>query len=54
MSGAIIGDIAGSTYELSSVKTEDFELFTQGSSFTDDMVLLAKSLMTDCHVFLSK
>lgn len=39
MYGAIIGDIVGSTYELHNVKTEDFELFPQGSSFTDDTVL---------------
>lgn len=39
MTGAIIGDIIGSTYELHNVKTEDFELFPQGSRFTDDSVL---------------
>lgn len=39
MFGAIIGDIVGSTYESGSVKTEDFELFPLGSSFTDDTVL---------------
>lgn len=39
MFGAIIGDIIGSTYEWHNVKTEDFELFPQGSRFTDDTVL---------------
>lgn len=39
MYGAIIGDIIGSTYELNSVKTEDFELLPDGSRFTDDTVL---------------
>lgn len=39
MYGAIIGDIIGSTYELNSVKTEDFELLPEGSRFTDDTVL---------------
>ncbi len=39
MLGAIIGDIIGSTYEWHNVKTEDFELFPQGSRFTDDTVL---------------
>ena len=39
MFGAIIGDIVGSTYELHNVKSEDIELFPQGSRFTDDTVL---------------
>ncbi len=39
MYGAVIGDIVGSTYELHNVKSETFELFPQGSSFTDDTVL---------------
>lgn len=39
MFGAIIGDIVGSTYEWHNVKTEEFELFPQGSRFTDDTVL---------------
>ncbi len=39
MIGAIIGDIIGSTYEIHNVKTEAFELFPEGSKFTDDSVL---------------
>ncbi len=38
MIGAIIGDIVGSTYELHNTQNYDFELFPQGSSFTDDTV----------------
>ena len=36
MIGAIIGDIAGATYEFHSIKTMDFPLFAPGSSYTDD------------------
>ena len=36
MIGAIIGDIAGSTYEFHSIKTKDFPLFAPGSNTTDD------------------
>lgn len=39
MIGAIIGDIAGSVYECNPIKTEDFELFSDNSGFTDDTVL---------------
>ncbi len=39
MFGAIIGDIAGSTYEIHNVKTENFELLPSNSFFTDDTVL---------------
>lgn len=39
MTGAIIGDIIGSTYELHNVKTEEFDLFPEGSRFTDDTVM---------------
>lgn len=38
MIGAIIGDIVGSTYEFHNTQNYDFELFPQGSSFTDDTV----------------
>lgn len=38
MLGAIIGDIAGSTFEFNNVKTKDFPLFAEGSSFTDDTI----------------
>jgi ADP-ribosylglycohydrolase len=37
--GAIAGDIIGSVYEFRRTKTKDFDLFTLGSTFTDDSVL---------------
>ena len=40
MIGAIAGDIIGSVYERNSVKRADFTLFSSGSRFTDDTVLL--------------
>lgn len=39
MLGAIVGDIAGSTYETSNFKFESCEIFQPGSHFTDDTVL---------------
>lgn len=39
MIGAIIGDIAGSTFEFSPHKSKDFPLFAPGSSFTDDTLM---------------
>lgn len=39
MIGAIAGDIIGSVYEGNSIKTTDFPLFQDRSSFTDDTVL---------------
>ncbi len=39
MVGAIIGDISGSLREFDPVKTKDFQLFTERSSFTDDTVM---------------
>ena len=39
MFGAIIGDIAGSTYERHSLKSELCPIFADGSTFTDDTVL---------------
>ncbi len=50
MMGAVIGDIAGSIYELTenNVKTKDFPLFGEGASFTDDTVMtvaVAEALM---------
>jgi ADP-ribosylglycohydrolase len=37
--GAIAGDIIGSVYEFSPVRTRDFALFGPSSKFTDDSVL---------------
>lgn len=39
MLGAIAGDIIGSVFEWNNVKSKSFELFSSGSSFTDDSVL---------------
>jgi len=46
MIGAIAGDIIGSQYEWVKIKTTDFELFTEMSSFTDDTVLTVA--IADC------
>ncbi|MDD2371188.1 MAG: ADP-ribosylglycohydrolase family protein [Firmicutes bacterium] len=39
MLGAIIGDIVGSVYEWNNIKSTDFPLFVNSSSFTDDTVM---------------
>ena len=39
MFGAIAGDIIGSVYEFSPIKTEEFPLFHEESHFTDDTVM---------------
>lgn len=39
MIGAIIGDIAGSTREFAPVRSRDFELFPDGSDYTDDSLM---------------
>lgn len=39
MYGAICGDIVGSVYEGSPIKTKNFPLFTEDKYFTDDTVL---------------
>ena len=39
MLGALIGDTVGSIYEFCNIKTTDFPLFSEGSSFTDDSVM---------------
>lgn len=36
MLGAIVGDIAGSRFEVNNIKTKDFELFTNECRMTDD------------------
>jgi ADP-ribosyl-[dinitrogen reductase] hydrolase len=49
MLGAIAGDIIGSLYEHSPIKTTDFPLLQAGATFTDDTVLtiaVAESLLT--------
>ena len=39
MTGAIIGDIVGSRFEINNIKSKDFELFTEHCCFTDDTVM---------------
>lgn len=39
MFGAIVGDMVGSVYEWNNVKTTEFPLFTELSTFTDDSVM---------------
>ena len=39
MLGAIVGDIVGSVYEWSNIKTKDFPLFREDCFFTDDSVM---------------
>ena len=46
MIGAIAGDIIGSVYESSGLKTTEFNIFTTYSTFTDDSVLTAA--VADC------
>jgi ADP-ribosyl-[dinitrogen reductase] hydrolase len=41
MLGAIAGDIVGSAWEFRRIKTKEFPLFLEFSSFTDDTVLTA-------------
>lgn len=38
MVGAIIGDIVGSRFEFNNTDQYDFDLFTQGNSYTDDTI----------------
>lgn len=51
MFGAIIGDIAGSTFEHCNFKFESCEIFASGSKFTDDTVL---TLATADHLLSGK
>jgi ADP-ribosylglycohydrolase len=46
MLGAIAGDVIGSVHEFIATKTTDFELFPEGSRFTDDSVLTVA--VADC------
>ena len=39
MIGAIIGDVLGNTYEFDCPKTTEFELFPEGSNYTDDTIM---------------
>jgi len=48
MLGAIVGDIVGSRFEWNSIKSKDFELFTEECSFTDDSIMtlaVAKAIL---------
>lgn len=49
MIGAIIGDIVGSVYEWSNIKTKEFQFFADNCFYTDDSILsiaLADSILT--------
>ena len=46
MLGAIAGDVIGSVHEFIATKTMDFELFVEGTRFTDDTVLAVA--VADC------
>ena len=46
MKGAIIGDIVGSVYEFNNVRTKDFPLLTEQSTFTDDTVMTVAVMRT--------
>lgn len=39
MFGAILGDIIGSVYEFSEIKTKKFRFFAPGSDYTDDSIM---------------
>ena len=48
MLGAIIGDIVGSRFEFTNIKTKDFQLFTSHCKVTDDSIMslaVAKALL---------
>lgn len=50
MLGAIVGDIIGSVFERRPIKTVNFPLFSEGSTFTDDTVLtvaVAHAILND-------
>lgn len=51
MLGAIIGDIAGSTYELSNYRRKDFAFLSEDCYFTDDtvMTLAVARAVLDCR-----
>ncbi len=49
MIGAIAGDVIGSVFEWNNIKTTEFELFGQGSKFTDDTVLTVA--VADCILY---
>lgn len=52
MLGAIAGDIIGSVFEANNIKSTDFPLFSEYSTFTDDTVLtlaLADSIVNDVN-----
>lgn len=52
MLGAIAGDIIGSVFEAQPIKTKEFELFSEQSTFTDDTVLtiaVAEVLLTSAN-----
>ena len=56
MIGAVIGDIVGSVYEFDNIKSKDFPLFSEESTFTDDTVCtiaVAESILDGSDVATS-
>lgn len=51
MLGALVGDTVGSVYEWHNIKTTEFPLFSEGSTFTDDSVMTAAvaHALLDCY-----
>jgi ADP-ribosylglycohydrolase len=47
--GAVAGDIVGDIYEFDNIKTTDFPLFSEMSSFTDDSVLTFATMDAILH-----
>lgn len=48
MIGAIIGDVVGSVYEFNNIKTKDFPLFSNYSTYTDDTITTVA--LADCLI----
>lgn len=56
MIGAVIGDIVGSVYEFDNIKSKDFPLYSDESTFTDDTVCtlaIAESILDGTDVVAS-
>ena len=52
MIGSIIGDIVGSIYEFSNIRTKDFEFFGRYVEYTDDSILTlatADAILADAY-----
>lgn len=49
MIGAIVGDVVGSRFEFNNIKTKEFELINNDSTYTDDTVLTIAVMDWICH-----